>query len=242
MSKTRRAETQGKPGHAYFEEPAFSRWLFGSSKAAWIWLIARIWLGWAWLAAGWEKVFGGAITWRFRDWRGSAYSLTGSGNIGWVRSGTTVGSDGTQHFLGVGGAVAGFARGAIANSSGAHPSVAFPWYVDFLKWVQNTGHAMVGPLVAIGELVVGVALLLGLFTGIAAALGATLNFSYVLAGAARTNPAMIIASGLLILAWRNAGWFGVDRWLLPMLGTPWQRGEGIHHDSAGKAEAKGGSK
>jgi hypothetical protein len=24
-----------------------------------------------------------------------------------------------------------------------------------------------------------------------------------------------------ILAWRVAGYYGVDRWLLPLLGTPW---------------------
>jgi thiosulfate dehydrogenase [quinone] large subunit len=26
---------------------------------------------------------------------------------------------------------------------------------------------------------------------------------------------------MLILAWKNAGYLGVDRYLLPMLGTPW---------------------
>jgi thiosulfate dehydrogenase (quinone) large subunit len=26
----------------------------------------------------------------------------------------------------------------------------------------------------------------------------------------------------LILAWRVAGWYGLDRWLLPWLGTPWR--------------------
>jgi hypothetical protein len=35
---------------------------------------------------------------------------------------------------------------------------------------------------------------------------------------------MILVSGLLILAWRNAGWWGLDRWVLPALGTPWHRG------------------
>ena len=28
----------------------------------------------------------------------------------------------------------------------------------------------------------------------------------------------------LVLAWKNAGWIGADRYLLPYLGTPWKRG------------------
>jgi len=36
---------------------------------------------------------------------------------------------------------------------------------------------------------------------------------------------MILVSMLLILAWRNAGWYGLDRIVLPKLGTPWHRGE-----------------
>jgi thiosulfate dehydrogenase [quinone] large subunit len=79
-------------------------------------------------------------------------------------------------------------------------------------------------MVAIGEVVIGVMLILGLFTGIAAALGAILNFSFVFAGSAGVNPAMILVSVLIILAWRNAGWYGLDRWVLPALGTPWHRG------------------
>jgi thiosulfate dehydrogenase [quinone] large subunit len=79
--------------------------------------------------------------------------------------------------------------------------------------------------VAVGEVVIGIALILGLFTGIMAFLGAVLNFSFVFAGSAGVNPAMILVSGLLILAWRNAGWYGLDRFVLPKLGTPWHRGE-----------------
>jgi thiosulfate dehydrogenase (quinone) large subunit len=29
---------------------------------------------------------------------------------------------------------------------------------------------------------------------------------------------------LLVLAWRIAGYWGLDRWLLPLLGTPWATG------------------
>ncbi|NEE00616.1 DoxX family protein [Phytoactinopolyspora halotolerans] len=206
---------QTPSGPTYIEEPAVARWLFGSNRAAWIWLIARLWLGWEWFQSGWSKVFGGDITLRFWDWGDQQYGLTGDGNIGWVRSSGDVD---------VGDSVAGFAQGAIEASEGPHPDVAYGWYVDFLEWVRDTAHPWLGPMVAIGELVIGVLLIVGLFTGIAAALGAVLNFSFVFAGSAGVNPAMILVSFLLILAWRNAGWYGLDRWALPLLGTPWFRG------------------
>lgn len=213
-------EQTGK-GPVYIEEPAVSRWLFGSSRASWIWLIARLWLGWEWLQSGWGKVFGGDITIRFWEWGQSQYSLTGDANIGWVRGSGDVG---------VGDAVAGFASRGIESAEGPHPDVAFGWYVWFLEWVRDTAHPWLGPLVAIGEVVIGVLLILGLFTGIAAALGAILNFSFVFGGSAGVNPAMIIVSFLLILAWRNAGWIGLDRWALPALGTPWHRGKLLRRD------------
>lgn len=213
MSST---STPSRTAPGYFEEPAFSKWLFASTKAAWLWLILRLWLGWEWFQSGWGKVFGGNITWRFWNWGQADYSLTGDANIGWVRSGPETG---------VGDSVAGFAGRAVEAAEGPHPDVAFGWYVKFLEWVRDSAHAWLGPLVAIGEFTIGLLLIAGLFTGIAAFLGATLNFSFVFAGSAGVNPAMILISGLLILAWRNAGWYGLDRYLLPKLGTPWQPGD-----------------
>src|SRR5919198_5228420 len=78
-------------------------------------------------------------------------------------------------------------------------------------------------LVAVGEIVIGVALILGLFTGVFAFLGLVLNFSFVFSGSAGVNPAFIVVGLLLVLAWRNAGWIGLDRYVLARLGTPWQR-------------------
>lgn len=202
----------------YIEEPRVARWLFGSSVAAWVWLVARLWLGWEWFRAGWGKVFGGDLTWRVWDWRG--HSVTGDLNVGWLVSGTS--PDGRR--LGVGDSVAGFAQGAIEGAQGPHPDVAYAWYVDFLRWIRDDGHPFVGPLVAITELVVGALLVLGLLTGIAAFVGLILNFSFVFAGSAGVNPAMIAVGVLLVLAWRNAGWWGLDRLVLPAVGTPWHKG------------------
>lgn len=220
----------------YLEEPKPARWLFASTKAAWIWLVLRLWLGWEWFQAGWGKVFGGNITWQFWNWGDEQYSLTGDANIGWIREGTVTNPEGEEVARGVGDAVAGFAQGAIAASEGPRPDVAYSWYVEFLEWIRDTAHPVFGPMVAIGELVIGILLIVGLFTGIAAFLGAILNFSFVFAGTAGVNPAMILVSILLVLAWRNAGWIGLDRWALPRLGTPWRPGSVVQHRShAGEA-------
>jgi thiosulfate dehydrogenase [quinone] large subunit len=123
-----------------------------------------------------------------------------------------------------GAAVQGFAAGAIeSGTQGEHPRIAYGWYVNFLEWVRDSAHTWMAPLVAVGEVVIGIGLLLGAFTGIMAFLGVVLNFSFIFAGSAGVNPLFLLLGLLLMLAWRNAGWYGLDRWLLPALGTPWQR-------------------
>ena len=78
--------------------------------------------------------------------------------------------------------------------------------------------------VAVGELLIGVALILGLFTGLAAFFGGFLNWNFMMAGTASTNPLLFAIAVLLILAWKVAGYYGLDRYVLPALGTPWQAG------------------
>jgi thiosulfate dehydrogenase (quinone) large subunit len=77
-------------------------------------------------------------------------------------------------------------------------------------------------LVVAGELAVGLGLVLGALTGFAAFFGSLMNMSFMLAGSASTNPVLFTMAIGLILAWRVAGWYGLDRWLLPWLGTPWR--------------------
>ena len=79
-------------------------------------------------------------------------------------------------------------------------------------------------LVVFGEIAVGIALILGIFVWFSAFMGAFMNWNFMMAGTASTNPVMLVLSILLILAWRTAGWIGLDRWLLVYIGTPWQPG------------------
>ena len=60
--------------------------------------------------------------------------------------------------------------------------------------------------------------------GIAGFFGGFMNVNYLLAGTVSTNPPLFVFATWLVLAWKTAGWIGLDRWVLPALGTPWHRG------------------
>jgi thiosulfate dehydrogenase [quinone] large subunit len=85
---------------------------------------------------------------------------------------------------------------------------------------------------AVSRLSLGLGLILGLLTGIAAFFGVVMNTNFLLAGTVSINPMLLIPSIFLILAWRNAGWLGLDRFALPLVGTPWQSGAVFDHAKA----------
>lgn len=116
-----------------------------------------------------------------------------------------------------------FVNGALAKTAGDQPEVE-GWYAFFLQTVVLPHAAVWSYLIAFGEVLVGIALILGLFTGIAAFFGSVLNANYLLAGTVGTNPILFALATLLVLAWKTAGWWGLDRWVLPALGTPWRPG------------------
>lgn len=70
----------------------------------------------------------------------------------------------------------------------------------------------------------GLGLIFGCLTGIAAFFGTLMNFSFMMAGSTSSNPMMFGLTIFIILAWKNSGWWGLDRYVLPALGTPWKRG------------------
>jgi thiosulfate dehydrogenase [quinone] large subunit len=45
--------------------------------------------------------------------------------------------------------------------------------------------------------------------------------NFLLAGAVSINPVIGTLALFLVLAWRIAGYYGIDRYLLPLFGTPW---------------------
>jgi thiosulfate dehydrogenase [quinone] large subunit len=107
----------------------------------------------------------------------------------------------------------------------ARPAIAFDWYRILIQSLLDSGsYTWFAKLIVASEILVGIALILGLFTGITAFLAGFMNWNFMMAGSASINPVLFTFSILLILAWKIAGWWGLDRWVLPLLGTPWKPG------------------
>lgn len=124
-----------------------------------------------------------------------------------------------------GAALKGFWTGAVAIPAEGRPPIAFDWYRGFLQTLLDAeAYTWFAKLIAYGELLVGIALIIGVFTGIAAVFSGLMNWNFMMAGSASTNPMLFLIAVGLILAWKIAGHIGVDYFLLPWLGTPW-RGE-----------------
>lgn len=172
-----------------FPEAPLIRFFFSDMRMAWFWFIVRLYVGWEWLAAGWDKITNPV-------WAGPE----------------------------AGGAIKGFLMGALQKTGGVHPDVQW-WYADFIRAYALDNTLVFSNMVAYGELLVGIALILGAFVGIAAFFGAFMNMNFLLAGTVSANPIFLFLGILLVLAWRTAGWYGLDRYILQYLGTPWKRGK-----------------
>ncbi|HEX3031188.1 MAG TPA: DoxX family protein [Bacillota bacterium] len=124
-------------------------------------------------------------------------------------------------------AVSGYLKGALAKTSSsllaskgpqaaAHPDVTETWgWMITHIFLPNAGFFAF--LVKTGEVLLGVALIVGLFTHLAAALGITMNFVYLLSGTASITGPMILGLGLIIVCGYRSYLIGLDRFLIPKL-------------------------
>ena len=168
------------------QQSALAHLFFADTRIAWLWLVVRVWLGWQWLEAGWEKF----------------------NNPAWV------GSD-------AGTALTGFVQGALAKTGGAHPDVQ-GWYAAFLQSTVMPNVVVWSYAVTFGEMLVGAALILGFLTGVSMFFGVFMNLNFMMAGSVSVNPMWATLGVGVILAWRVAGYWGLDRWALPRLRRLWR--------------------
>jgi thiosulfate dehydrogenase (quinone) large subunit len=142
--------------------------------ASYVLLILRLYLGWIWLQAGWEKIVGGNF-------------------------------DAT-----------GFLKAALEKVSGEHPAVQ-PWWADFISGLAIPNVGLFNVLVPWGEFLVGIGLILGIFTTFSGLMGLVMNFSYMFSGTTSTNPQMVLIGLFILVAGLNAGKIGLDRWVIPFI-------------------------
>jgi thiosulfate dehydrogenase (quinone) large subunit len=157
------------------------QWLFRSRTASWLWLVVRVYLGYEWLNAGYQKIWG---------------------------------SEKAFFWFGGGAAVKGFAAAGVAGSTAATGGASYGWWAAFLHNFVIPNASWIAKFIAVSEIVIGIALILGLFTGAVALAGLALNVIYMFTGSAGVNPAFAVMSVFLVLAWRNAGSIGLDRYVL----------------------------
>jgi thiosulfate dehydrogenase [quinone] large subunit len=160
-------------------------------------LFSHPWAAWFWLVVrvwlGWEWIDA---------------SLHKINDPAWVQTGE---------------AVKGYWTNAVAIPEVGRPAISFDWYRSFLQMMLDSeAYAYMAPLIAYGELLVGIALIVGAFTGIAAFFGALMNWNFMMAGSASSNPLLFTLAIGIILAWKVAGYIGLDFFLLRFLGTPWR--------------------
>ncbi len=147
--------------------------------------------------------------------------------VGYTWLNSAIGKLSNPGWVTTGEALKGYWERAVAiPDAPARPLITFDWYRTFLQSMLDSGsYTWFAKLIVAGELLIGIGLILGIFTGIAAFFAGFMNWNFMLAGTTSTIPVFFPLAILLMLAWKVAGWWGLDRWILPLLGTPWQPGK-----------------
>ena len=123
-----------------------------------------------------------------------------------------------------GAALKGFWAGAVAIPATGSAPIQYDWYRTFLQFMLNTqAYIWFAKLVPVGEFLVGLTLILGVFTGFAPLTGGFMTWNFGMAGSASVNPMFFALSVMLVIAWKVAGYFGVDYYLLPRLASLWMQ-------------------
>ena len=102
--------------------------------------------------------------------------------------------------------------------------VVLGWLWLEAGWSRLQGASGSGDPLALGLTLAGIALILGVLTGPVAFAGGCLSIGLWDSAGIPVVTLLFAAVVWLVLAWKTAGWIGLDRWLLPLLGMPWRGG------------------
>jgi thiosulfate dehydrogenase [quinone] large subunit len=133
--------------------------------------------------------------------------------------------DAGWHKLTGGFDASGFLKGAIGKPVTDHATnaVIFPNYTYFIEHFALPNVKLINVLIPVGEFLVGVGLILGGLTLTAAFFGMMLNIMFLFAGTVSTNPWLLMLGVIIFAAGTNAGRYGLDAYLLPVLRKYWDK-------------------
>ena len=121
----------------------------------------------------------------------------------WIQAGSAKlwGAEAAAFLHNNGAGVAGFA---------AHGTPAYSWWGTFLHSFVVPNAGPIGVLVAVAEFSIGVALVAGLFTRLAALGSLALLFTYVMSGTASVCAFYAAFAVVILVMWRTSSWIGAD--------------------------------
>ncbi|TVY01972.1 DoxX family membrane protein [Cohnella terricola] len=119
----------------------------------------------------------------------------------------------------------GFLKGAIAKPVADHATqaVLFPNYTYFIEHFALPNVKLINFLIPVGETLIGIGLIVGGLVATAAFFGIMLNLMFVFAGTVSTNPWLLTLGFLVFMAGANAGRFGLDYYLMPLIRKGWTK-------------------
>ncbi|MFG6149101.1 DoxX family protein [Halobacillus sp. B23F22_1] len=110
----------------------------------------------------------------------------------------------------------GYLQGAIFKSQGEE-AIVQGWWASFLKTFALPNSSLFSFLVMWGEVLVGIALIIGLLTKTGVFFGMLMNMAFLLSGTISSNPEMLILGALILAAGANAGRIGLDHYAVDVL-------------------------
>jgi len=119
----------------------------------------------------------------------------------------------------------GFLKGAIAKPVADHATqaVIFPNYTYFIEHFALPNVKIINFLIPVGETLIGIGLIVGGLAATAAFFGIMLNLMFMFAGTVSTNPWLLTLGFIVFTAGANAGRFGLDYYLMPLLRKGWTK-------------------
>ena len=162
------------------------------------------------------------INFLFNDKRASILWLVVRVWLGWQWIQSSLPKLENPAWMQTGEALKGFWTRAVQVPAEGRPLIAFDWYRGFIQFMLDSGwYVWFAKIIAIGELVIGIALIAGLFIGLTAFFSGFMNWNFVMAGSASVNGVFLVLAFLLITAWKTAGYLGADYFLLPRIAKWW---------------------